>query len=399
MKVLLAAAVCLLACGDVTVPVELGLGCSSNKGCLSGFCSPDGVCCDRACDSECESCVAEGTGLAAGACGAALAGTDLRGECEATDPGTCGATGTGCNGSAAAPKCNSHPAGTVCGATVCGDLGAGPYECDGAGSCIAPVVPTSCGNYLCNAAGDACRTTCADPAECIGLARCAQGECVRPLRVVIEVKTGGCSPAESALQVKMVLEMRGHTVTFTNYTGVDTLAKLQAYDVLVVGELASYCPVGAGTTADWASYDAALDQWQALGGGVVASGWVHWVATPANIGAMVPVAGTSYVDTARTFTPVGPHPILTGVSGFMHTSPYNPYAVTSRDGATVLIQDQDNHPHGLAWDYRLGRVVYLSPLYFEYWGSPYNNKPLTDGTLPDAMRLLVRSIEWAGKAY
>lgn len=79
-------------------PREPGQDCSSRADCTTGVCS-DGVCCNRACDGTCESCVGMLTGAADGTCLNVLAGT----RC-GPDPHTCTAGGE----YAVMPTCNAN---------------------------------------------------------------------------------------------------------------------------------------------------------------------------------------------------------------------------------------------------------------------------------------------------
>lgn len=83
---------------------QLGAGCSDGPSqCLSGFCAPDGVCCESACDGICERC------STAGVCEAVPDGEDPDLEC-ADDQGY------GCDGDRA---CHSGAAvGVACGMDV-----------------------------------------------------------------------------------------------------------------------------------------------------------------------------------------------------------------------------------------------------------------------------------------
>lgn len=49
--------------------LELGEPCDSGEECLTGFCAPQGICCDTACDGFNESCAGFETGMPDGMCG------------------------------------------------------------------------------------------------------------------------------------------------------------------------------------------------------------------------------------------------------------------------------------------------------------------------------------------
>src|SRR6185436_4893864 len=94
------------------------------------------VCCDQACDGECEACLEEKSGADDGTCFAVLLHTDPDVECEATEVTTCGANGQGCNGDAFAAACEPWSAGTACGETACASGTVSGSVCDGEGACV-----------------------------------------------------------------------------------------------------------------------------------------------------------------------------------------------------------------------------------------------------------------------
>jgi hypothetical protein len=120
-----------------------GTACEAASECSSGVCGSEGVCCDEACDGQCESCVSPAS----------------RGTCVAvTTPKTpCTGNGTSCGGTCSPTNRNScvYPStSTTCAGASCNASGArGPSKCDGGGSCVAPN-PTTC-VYGCDG------TTCA----------------------------------------------------------------------------------------------------------------------------------------------------------------------------------------------------------------------------------------------
>jgi hypothetical protein len=110
--------------------VPLGQPCTLPSDCASGFCAPQGVCCDAACTGNCRSCA---LGIA---------------------PGHCTPLG----------------AGTQCAPRACmGDSNLSARACDGAGTCAAATA-TDCTPYTCNPAGAVCFTR-----PCAGNQQCAQG--------------------------------------------------------------------------------------------------------------------------------------------------------------------------------------------------------------------------------
>jgi hypothetical protein len=152
-------------CDDGRCRPQAGLGapCASAEACLSGQCA-DGVCCNQACDGQCEACDEPGS---AGSCRALEPGASPRPSrkpCDGGDGDVCAALF--CDGQERSSCTQLAEAGTVCGEPSCRDgheLAAG--QCDGAGQCRTDVTK-SCGAYACGRAD----TTRGRPAQC--LARC-----------------------------------------------------------------------------------------------------------------------------------------------------------------------------------------------------------------------------------
>ncbi len=169
-----------------------GQACANAGECSSGFCV-DGYCCDNACTGTCKGCNVAGSvgtcsnrlvntdpenecGLCqgcngSGACAAVTAGTDPFGDCNQTDPTTCGQSGN-CNG---ASGCEMWPNSTVCVVQTCSDatLSAADY-CNGNGVC-SDSGSSSCCPYKCT--GNSCRTTCSDNTHCCTGYWCTGGQC------------------------------------------------------------------------------------------------------------------------------------------------------------------------------------------------------------------------------
>ena len=157
----------------------IGQVCVHGAECESGYCpEQDGVCCDQRCDSGCEACAADKTGLSEGVCGPVVADSDPDAECSDQGAESCGANGTGCNGDALAPSCNVYDGTTECAPLGCHD---GAFSaarlCDGMGSC-GPGAPQSCAPFVCSAQGDACLATCASDEDCDSAHYCAAPTCL-----------------------------------------------------------------------------------------------------------------------------------------------------------------------------------------------------------------------------
>ena len=137
----------------VNTPLVLGVKCESNASCDSGFCV-DGVCCDKACDGECQVCNQSG---AEGTCTAIPNGEDdpdvpcddglfCNGE-ESCREGVCASDGTPCDeDDNPCNDCNEsndsciQAEGTVCDASVKSDCRQSD-KCDDSGECVADLLP------------------------------------------------------------------------------------------------------------------------------------------------------------------------------------------------------------------------------------------------------------------
>jgi hypothetical protein len=122
-----------------------GSPCADASECASGFCV-DGVCCDRACDGQCEAC-------------------DL------AKKGACGNVNGAPHGKRAA----------CAGAASCvDDVAIAAPVCNGSGACAAPA-PVSCAPYACQAGS--CPSACTSNADCVAGNVCFQGRCAQRLGV------------------------------------------------------------------------------------------------------------------------------------------------------------------------------------------------------------------------
>lgn len=132
--------------------------CAKNEQCASGFCV-DGVCCDSACNSPCQSCTLP---WAPGHCTLEPYGTDRKNACGMS--GACVATCDGKGG------CTSAAAGTECAIAKCidGAKGVGPAVCAGKGAACneSARVEFDCTPFACEPALAACRSTCIDSTQC-----------------------------------------------------------------------------------------------------------------------------------------------------------------------------------------------------------------------------------------
>ncbi|MBL8718019.1 MAG: SBBP repeat-containing protein [Myxococcales bacterium] len=146
-----------------------GATCGASKECASTFCV-DGVCCDTACDGQCQACDVAG---AAGTC------TTVSGKPHGEKRPACADDGNGCAGTCdgkSAIACAYPDGKTVCGA---GCSGSKIALCDGKGACNAPA---ACPDSLLCATDKACKAKCATSDDCVKGMTC-------------DPTTGACTPA------------------------------------------------------------------------------------------------------------------------------------------------------------------------------------------------------------
>lgn len=156
--------------GKTCVPQKTdGSACTGNEQCSHASCSGDKVCCDKACDMPCYSCLQADTGQTDGKCAPVLEGRGHAQDC----PGA-----ASCN--AGATSVTPAPA------------------CDGAGACKTPAdVP--CGNYKCDAGTASCKTMCSAASDCSSGGYCSANACKTKLAAgalctsAAQCQSGDCS--------------------------------------------------------------------------------------------------------------------------------------------------------------------------------------------------------------
>jgi outer membrane protein OmpA-like peptidoglycan-associated protein len=165
-----------------------GASCAAATQCGSGNCV-DGVCCNSACNGQCEACNVAGS---PGAC-VAVAG-DPRGSRPAcaTDGSTCGGA---CDGTSRT-SC-AYPTSQCRTANCANAVVTAAAACDGAGHCPAPQ-QTSCNAYACGPS--ACKTGCSADSDCADNGFCVSGACHSRNDPAVWVVAGaGCSQAGPAI--------------------------------------------------------------------------------------------------------------------------------------------------------------------------------------------------------
>jgi uncharacterized repeat protein (TIGR01451 family) len=162
---------CDLGSGDCQPLVTQGGSCNADVQCVSGHCV-DGVCCDMACDGQCEACNLTGS---EGTCSARTGDpVGARPACAGAGA-TCGGT---CDGQLRT-ACAYPGTSTTCGPPSCAaGVATLAALCDGAGAC-SPAATQSCGDYVCGAT--ACLGDCTVDAHCAGGRYCSAGICVAQL--------------------------------------------------------------------------------------------------------------------------------------------------------------------------------------------------------------------------
>ena len=152
-------------------PKGNGSSCGQASECASQHCV-DGVCCNEACTEKCKACDVGTPGVCTQVPSGQPHGT--RGSCAGS--GTC----AGRCSAASATACTYPGDETICRSASCsGTMATARAGCNGAGSCPGAVT-TSCGQFVCDAAGTACLSACASDNHCATAARpyCDGGVCV-----------------------------------------------------------------------------------------------------------------------------------------------------------------------------------------------------------------------------
>jgi hypothetical protein len=130
--------------------------CTMLSDCASGFWCNASTCTAQQATGACT----ENDACTSGVCGTGGTGNCCTMPCFTTDP-ICGATA--CDATSGA--CTYPPNSTSCGATTCSNSTLTTNDCNGTGTCVSNGVDCP-DNFLCNAGGTACDTTCTDNTAC-----------------------------------------------------------------------------------------------------------------------------------------------------------------------------------------------------------------------------------------
>jgi MYXO-CTERM domain-containing protein len=224
----------------------------------------------------------------------------------------------------------------------------------------------------------------------------AAGSAICDIKVGL-VGGGGASHGDAAGQL--------NNDTFFDFTAsvltagqADTLAELQAYDVVVLGSS------GFGDDNGYTDQMmAAMRQYLDAGGGIVTVGWWNY-ATDFMVGQKAldadyisPIADGTYdfeqnPGTIDIFNIA--HPITAGISDFNFTANFTEYESAVDGNATALAATAAgaNRYTIVYQDALAGRSVYLGGLYFANAGS-YNTGGLRSGVED---QLFEQAVAWAG---
>jgi MYXO-CTERM domain-containing protein len=159
--------------GKEATPTDMGAG-----GAPPDTSDAPGVCCDTACDNDCEACKKsiKGEGID-GTCGPVKDHTDPAGDCGFVPP--CGHNGE-CDGDR---HCRNVPGGTACGVTSCVGNSVQGQRCDGLGACINNDGTTACAPYVCRDVNGAqqCTNPCSEDNDCADGYFCSDSACKKKL--------------------------------------------------------------------------------------------------------------------------------------------------------------------------------------------------------------------------
>ena len=200
----------------------------------------------------------------------------------------------------------------------------------------------------------------------------------------------GSPPSNAVYEIQNLCVAQGWTATIVDGSQVNTVEKLNNYDVLVTGD-AGY------NDDDHALFETALRDWVTAGGGFVGLGWLVYSTNPGTaMEQTMAVRGGNYgFRTNGNLQVTVSHPITDGVAAF----PIQAFGEFPGNGlytGGVQLGDYSSATGAVSIAYRnvgTGRSVYLGPCYFAtFSGYPGVRNYYSD---VNARRLLKQAIEWA----
>jgi len=215
---------------------------------------------------------------------------------------------------------------------------------------------------------------------------------VKGVSVAVECKSGSAScnvvDNDPAYSLRDIFENEGWSVDIVTGTDIDTVAELNQYTVVILGD-------SGHSDNDHTTFQTAMKDWvQNNGGGMVATGWMLFT-TPSgsdldDILPVSPPASWSSAGAQVTITNSN-HPITNGVANF-NTPSGNTYCESGPvdSGATTL-----GTCNGASIVYKedgAGRTVYLGPIYFGSFESYNSEGWYTDA---NAIKLMAQATLWA----
>lgn len=169
---------------------------------------------------------------------------------------------------------------------------------------------------------------------------------------------------------------------------IDTLAELNAYDVVVIGDQHQYNYLSA--------VESVLRDWVEGGGGVVGTGWLVYLAGTStgsvlhDINAIMPIdtsVGHNYYSAGTIEITDPSHPIMDGLSDFYVGSNIE-YSSAGLDAGGQQLAQINGRVAAAVGEYGNGRSVYLGPVFMD------NYSPVTSG---DPDQLFEQAVWWAGR--
>ena len=179
------------------------------------------------------------------------------------------------------------------------------------------------------------------------------------------------------------------SATLVSAAQIDTVAELDQFDVVVIGDSSSR---SALTTVG-----PALRQWVESGGGVVGTGWTIFASGASTGGQLTEINAIIPVDTSTSYNyNLNPsisvldstHPVTAGVASGFFPGDYVEFPNNGADPGTTVLATANGQPAVVVDSPNRGRSVYLGPIYMT------NGSSMRTG---NADRLLEQAVAWAGR--